>query len=65
MQQSMLIMDDNYSQLELHEGRECLSGYGKLLISVWKIGVFVPEMSELEFYVLVDGNGWRVTTQHT
>lgn len=65
MQQSVHIVDNNYTQLEFHEGPKCLSGYGKLLISMWKIGVFVPEMSEPGFYVLIDGNGGRVTIQHT
>lgn len=56
MQQSVHTVDNNYSQLEFHGGRKCLSGYGKSLISKWKIGVFVPEMSEPDFYVLSDGN---------
>lgn len=36
-----------------------------MLLRIWKIGVFVPEMSEPDFYALSDGNGWRESDNPT
>lgn len=47
-------MNNNYTPLSFQKGCKCLSVEGK-------VGVFVPEMSEPDFYVLVDSNGWRGT----
>lgn len=64
LQKSVHTVDNNYTQLEFHEGsvyqgmENCWSVHGKL--------VYLSQRCQSQsFYVLNDGNGWRATIQHT